>query len=255
MPDKELSLVGHLTELRKRIIYCLVPFVIVALASVSFAKYILYFLRFPARGIIEKLAYFSPQEVAIVYTKLAIYSGIVLSLPIIFYHTWKFISPALEEKYKRHIFSFIFWATLSFFAGCIFGYFGLVPVSLKFLLAIGGDELTPVISLSKYLSFVLALILGSGAVFEIPVLVWILTKLKMVNVKLLRKKRKYAVAAIFIIAAIITPTTDPFNMCLMALPMIILYEISIWVSRWNQPRSLPALPAAGRERAGRPALE
>ena len=255
MQDRELSLVEHLTELRKRIIYCLIPFIVAAIASISFVKSILAFLRFPAQGLIEKLAYFSPQEVAVVYTKIAVFSGLVLSLPIIFYHVWKFISPALEERHKQNIFSFIFWASLSFFSGCVFGYFGLVPVSLKFLLALGGEELTPVISLGKYLSFVLALILGSGVVFEIPVLVWILTKLKVVNANFLRKKRKYAIVAIFIIAAIITPTTDPFNMCLMALPMLILYEISIWVSRWNQPRSLPTLSALPAGKADKPALE
>lgn len=233
MPDKELSLVEHLAELRKRIIYCLIPFVIAAICSASFAKAILNFLRFPASGLIGKLAFFSPQEVAVVYTKIAIYSGLVLTLPVILYHLWKFVSPALEEKHKESIFSFIFWASLAFFSGCLFGYFVMVPVSIKFLLNLGADELTPVISLEKYLSFVLAFILGSGAVFEIPVLIWLLTRLKLVNSVFLRRKRKFAIVTIFIIAAIITPTTDPYNMCLLALPMLILYEISIWVSHFN----------------------
>lgn len=234
MPDKELSLVGHLDELRKRIIYCLIPYVIAAICSASFAKVILNFLRFPANGLIGKLAFFSPQEVAVVYTKIALYGGLVVILPVILYHLWKFVSPALEEKHQESIFSFIFWASLAFFLGCVFGYFVMVPVSLKFLLNLGADNLTPVISLEKYLSFVLAFILGCGVVFEIPVLIWLLTRLKLVNSGFLRKKRKFAIAAIFIVSAIITPTTDPYNMCLLALPMLILYEVSIWVSHFNR---------------------
>ena len=245
MPDKELSLVEHLAELRKRIIYCLIPFVIAAAFSASFAKAILNFLRFPSNGLIKSLAFFSPQEIAVVYTKIAVFSGLSLTLPIIFYHLWRFISPALEEKHKESIFSFIFWASLAFFSGCLFGYFLLVPVSLKFLLSLGSDELTAVISISKYISFVLALILGSGVVFEIPVVIWLLTRLKIVNSGFLRRKRKFAIAGIFILSAIITPTTDPLSMCLLAVPMLMLYEISIWVAKWNSPRSkiLPVIEA------------
>lgn len=234
MPEKELTLVGHLAELRKRLIYCLIPFLLTVVFSVPFAKSLLFFLRIPAQGVIEKLAFFSPQEVALVYLKISLFCGLILSLPVILYQIWGFIQPALEEKQKRFASSFIFWTLLAFLTGCAFGYLFLTPISLKFLLGIAGGELTPVISLSKYLSFVLALVLGCGLVFETPVLIWILTKLKIVNPKFLRKKRKYAYALLLIVAAIVTPTTDPFNMCLLAVPMIALYEIGIWVSQWNQ---------------------
>jgi sec-independent protein translocase protein TatC len=234
MPEKELTLVGHLSELRKRIIWCLAPFLLAVSFSVPFAKSLLSFLRIPAEGVIEKLAFFSPQEVAVVYLKLALFSGLILSLPMILYQIWEFILPALKEKQRKFALSFVSWTLIAFLAGCAFGYLFLIPVSLKFLLGIAADELTPVISLSKYLSFVLALVLGCGLVFETPVLVWILTKLKIVSPKFLREKRKYAYVLILIIAAIITPTTDPFNMCLLAFPAIVLYEIGIWISRWNQ---------------------
>lgn len=233
MPDKELTLVEHLDELRKRLIYSLIPFAVCAVVSLSFAKDIIALLRFPSVGLIEKLAFFSPQEVAVVYTKISVFAGLILSLPIIFYHLWKFISPALEEKQKVYISSFIFWASLAFLSGAAFGYLCLVPFSLKFLLALAGSDLEPVISLSKYISFVLALLLCSGAAFETPVLVWLLNRMGIVNHKFLRKKRRYVIAGIFIVSAVITPTTDPFNMTLLALPMIVLYEISIWICRWN----------------------
>lgn len=238
MPEnKDQTLIEHLTELRKRLIYSLIPFLLAAIASISFAKRALWLLRFPARGVIKELAFFSPQEVAIVYLKIAVFSGLFLSLPIILYQAWKFISPALEEEQKRHVVAFVFWTSLVFFIGSAFGYFGLVPVSLKFLIGLAKGELVPVISISKYISFVLALMLGCGLVFEMPVLIWLLTKLGVVNSGMLRRKRKYAVAAIFIAAALITPTTDPFNMCLLAAPMLILYEISIWISRWNRKQA------------------
>jgi sec-independent protein translocase protein TatC len=239
MPEKELTLVEHLDELRKRLIFCLIPFFIAVLFSAPFTKTFLAFLRLPAAGLIEKLAFFSPQEVAAVYMKIVLFSGLILSLPIILYQVWGFIGPALEEKQKKYVVSFIFWAFFAFLFGCAFGYLILIPFSLKFLIGLAGNELTPVISISKYIGFVLALAAGCGAAFELPVAVWILTRLGLVSSAFLREKRRYAVAVIFIAAAVITPTTDPFNMTLMALPMLVLYELSIWISRWNQPKPEP----------------
>lgn len=234
VPDKELSLVEHLDELRSRIIYCLIPFAIAVLFSTPFIKTFLTFLRIPAEGVIKELAFFSPEEVAFVYMKIVLFSGFIISLPVILYQIWGFISPALAERQKKYITSFIFWAFLAFLCGCAFGYLLLVPFSLKFLIGLAGTELTPVISLSKYIGFVLALIAGCGIAFELPVVVWLLARLGIVNTKFLREKRRYVIAIIFIAAAVITPTTDPINMCLMALPMLVLYEISIWIARWNQ---------------------
>lgn len=236
MPDKELSLIEHLTELRKRLIYCLIPFLLAIVFSALFTRSILEFLHLPAKGAIGKLAFFSPQEIAVTYIKIAIFSGLLLTLPVILYQIWRFISPALEERQRRHTINFIFFTWFSFFIGAGFCFFCLLPISLKFLINLAGDDLTPVISVSKYISFVLALTLGCGLVFEMPVLTWILTKLKILNAGILRKKRKYAVVIILILAAIITPTTDPFNMFLLAIPMFILYEISIWISQWARPQ-------------------
>lgn len=234
MPEKELNLIEHLDELRTRIIYCLIPFAIAVVFSAPFTKTFLAFLRIPAGGVIKELAFFSPQEVAVVYVKIAVFSGLIFSLPVILYQIWGFISPALEEKQKKYIVSFVFWAFFAFISGCSFGYLLLVPFSLKFLISLAGTELTPVISLSRYIGFVLALIAGCGIAFETPVAIWLLTRLGIVNSGFLRRKRRYAIVIIFIVAAVITPTTDPFNMCLLALPMLVLYEIGIWISRWQQ---------------------
>ncbi|HCD39131.1 MAG TPA: twin-arginine translocase subunit TatC, partial [Candidatus Omnitrophica bacterium] len=141
------------------------------------------------------------------------------------------MSPAIAQRQKKYIVSFIFWAFFAFLCGCAFGYLLLVPFSLKFLIGLAGKELTPVIALNKYIGFVLALIAGCGIAFELPVVVWLLARLGIVNSAFLRKKRRYAIAIIFIAAAVITPTTDPVNMTLMALPMLVLYELSIWIAR------------------------
>jgi len=132
-----------------------------------------------------------------------------------------------------YISAFIFWASIAFLSGAVFGYLCLAPFSLKFLMGLAGSDLEPVISLSKYISFILAMILCCGVAFETPILVWLLNRMGIVNHKFLRQKRRYVIAGIFIVSAVITPTTDPFNMTLLALPMIILYEISIWICRWN----------------------
>ena len=234
MQDNSLSLIEHLDELRRRMIQCLLPFFAAALFSAFFVKKIISFLQFPAKGAIGKLSFFTPQEVALVYLKVALLTGLIISLPFILYHIWKFISPALEDRHKRHAISFIFFTWFSFFTGAGFCFFCLLPVSLKFLIGLAGDELVPVISISKYISFVLVLTLGCGLVFEMPVVAWILTKLNILNAGILRKKRKYAAVIILIAAAIITPTTDPFNMFLLAVPMYMLYEISILISKWSK---------------------
>jgi len=234
MLDNQTSLLDHLNELRKRLIFCIIPFLLAVCLILPFTKAIFGFLSFPARGVIEKWAFFSPQEIAIVYVKIAIFTAVVLVLPVILYQIWKFILPALQVRQTRYASGFIFFTLFSFLAGCVFAYFCLVPISLRFLIGLGQGEFIPVISISKYISFVLSLVLGCGLVFELPVLIWFLSRLGIVNSAFLRKKRKYAIVVIFVLAAIITPTTDPFNMCLLAIPMVVLYEIGIWIARFTQ---------------------
>ena len=230
----ELSIIGHLAELRKRIIFSLLFLLLAIGISSPFIEAILELLRRPANGVIDELAFFSPQEVAVVYIKIAIFSGIIISLPFLLYQAWRFVLPALEGGQRRHCFGFVFSASLAFILGASFAYFYLLPLSLKFLLSLGGSDLRPVISLSKYLSFVLALILGCALVFQMPVLIWMFSRLRLITPRMLREKRKYAIALILITAAIITPTTDPFNMFLLAVPMLILYEISIGIAYFSR---------------------
>lgn len=238
MDNRELTLVEHLSELRKRIIICLVSLLITSICAFSFASGVLRLLRLPSKGLIERLVFFSPQEAFLVYVKVAIFSGLVISMPIILYQLWRFISPAIEERLRKYTINFILLSLIAFICGLSFAYFFLLPTALRFLLNFAKDNLEPVISVGKYLSFVLGLILGCGLVFEMPVLSFILSKLGIINPKFLRKKFKYAVILIFIVAAIITPTPDVFNMIILAIPMLFLYELSIWVSNLARKRGI-----------------
>jgi sec-independent protein translocase protein TatC len=228
--DKPLTLVEHLNELRKRIIISLVVLGIATISSLAFSSRLLEILKLPAVGFIEKLAFFSPQEAFLIYMRIAFLCGLVISMPIILYQVWAFISPAIEIKLKRRASYFVLFCSTAFIIGGLFAYFILIPPALKFLLSFAKDQLQPVISASKYISFVISLILGCGLVFQMPVLSFVLTKLGIINAQILRKKYKYAIVIIFVVAAIITPTPDAFNMLILALPMLFLYEISIWIS-------------------------
>ena len=236
MSDKELTVIGHLEEFRKRLIISLVALVIGICCCFPFAGQLLKILKLPAAGLIPKLVYFSPQDAFIIYFNIALIGGTLIASPVIIYQLWAFIAPAVEERFKKYAFVFVIIVLIAFISGVFFAYFFLVPAALKFLLSIGQDQLEPVISAGKYVSFVLTLLVCTGAVFEMPVLSFILSRIGIVNHGFLRKKFKYSVLLILIAAAIITPTPDVFNMMLLAIPMILLYEISIWVSFFAAPR-------------------
>lgn len=234
--EQELTLVEHLTELRKRIIICLVFLGIGTIFSLPFASWVLKILKLPASDIIQRLAFFSPQEAFLIYMRIAFLSGLIISMPVILYQVWAFISPAIEERLRRYSSAFIVFCSLLFITGCFFAYFILIPPALKFLLSFGREDLEPVISASKYISFVITLILGCGFVFQMPALSLILTKVGIINTRILRKKYRYAIVIILIVAAAITPTPDAFNMLVLALPMLFLYELSIWISFFIKPK-------------------
>ncbi|MCX7661578.1 MAG: twin-arginine translocase subunit TatC [Candidatus Omnitrophica bacterium] len=230
-PEKELPVIEHLRELRRRLIICLVSLGIFSIIGLSFAGSLLEFLKFPARDLIPKLVFLSPQEGLLVYIRVSFIFAFILSLPVILYQVWAFILPALEEKLKRYTLRFILAGILAFILGGAFGYFILVPPALKFLLSFAKEQFQPLISAQSYISFVSSLIFLSGLVFELPVLSVILARLGLLTHKFLRKNFKFAVVLIFILCAIVTPTVDAFNLLILAGPVLLLYEVSIWLCR------------------------
>jgi sec-independent protein translocase protein TatC len=173
------------------------------------------------------------------YMKVSLAAGIILAMPYLVYQLLMFVSPALTRREKKRIYLLLPWITLMFIAGVAFGYFILIPPATSFLMTFGSNIATPMIKIGNYISIVTRLLVASGAVFETPVIILFLARLGIVKAKMLSSKRRHAIVAAFILAALITPTFDPINQSLVALPLIVLYELSIWLAKLVQPKESP----------------
>lgn len=228
MTDRQMTLVEHLDELRRCILISLAAVLIGACAAFWKIKAILKFLMLPP---VDHLVFFSPTEAFMAYFKLAFFVGLIFASPIVLYQLWAFVSAGLKDNERRITLTFFPFSVLLFLGGAAFGFFIAIPWALKFLINFAGPDVSAVISISNYLSFITIFIFIFGLVFELPVAVLILSKLGLVTPAFLSSNRKWAILIIFIIAAVLTPTPDAFTQCLMAAPLIILYEVSIWVSK------------------------
>ena len=228
--EKVMPFLDHLEELRQRLLICIFSIMLFSIASYFFSKQIMKILLLPYPKT-EKLIFLAPTEGFITYIKISVFIGILVSLPVIFYQLWKFISPGLYKKEKKYVPLFVFFSTLFFILGATFCYFVIIPLSLKFLLlGFATDQLESNIQIKEYLRFVTMLILVFGIVFELPLLSYFLSKLELLTPEFLRSKRRYGIVTVFILAAILTPP-DVISQVLLAVPLVILYEISIWVSK------------------------
>lgn len=228
MTDKQMTLVEHLDELRRRILISVAAIVICACVAFWKIQLILSMLMFPP---VDHLAFFSPTEAFLEYCKLAFFTGLFIASPLVLYQLWAFVSAGLNKREKKVILFALPFSVTLFLAGVVFAYFFVLPWALEFLVDFAGSNVYPIFSISKYLSFVIMMLITFGIVFELPVAVMILSKLGIVTPSFLSRNRKFAVVAIFIAAAVITPTPDAFTQCLMAVPMLFLYELSIWISK------------------------
>ncbi|MDD5073521.1 MAG: twin-arginine translocase subunit TatC [Candidatus Omnitrophica bacterium] len=228
MADSKMALVEHLDELRRRILISAAAVIVCACAAFLKIQEILRFLMFPP---VDHLAFFSPAEAFFEYCKLAFFAGLFIASPVVLYQLWAFVSAGLTQKERKVVFFALPFSVTLFLGGVVFAYFFVLPWALKFLIEFAGPEVYPILSISKYLSFVIMMFLSFGIVFELPVAVMVLSKLGIVTPSFLRRNRKFAIVAIFIAAAVITSTPDAFTQCLMAVPMLVLYELSIWISK------------------------
>ena len=231
IPEEELPVTEHIEELRQRIFKSIIALVVGFLIAWPFKKSILLFLEKPLpEDLRGKLIFLSPPEAFFTALKVSFFAGILIALPFVLYQAWKFIEPGLYEHEKKFILPFIFFSLLFFFGGASFAYFVILPFGLRFLLGFMGDLLTPQITVGSYISFVIQMILAFGFVFLLPVVVWLLSKLGVINYRMLENNRKYAILVIFVIAAVLTPP-DIFSQVMMALPLLGLYELSIWIAK------------------------
>jgi len=192
-----------------------------------------YFLKWscsPANGVIREFIFITPAEAFIVYFKVVLLAACIISFPVLLYQTWAFLSPAFAAGNRRAIRLWLAAALGCFYFGVFFIHFLVFPPALRFLMSFGEGIATPAISLGKYVSFWAALILAGGIIFEIPVVIGLLTQVGILSAAILKKFRRYAIFIIFVAAAILTPTQDVVNLLLFALPMWGLYELGIFIA-------------------------
>jgi sec-independent protein translocase protein TatC len=248
--ESKLTFWDHLRELRKRILLSLYGLLVGMVAVGSFVEWLVDQLMAPVRLALpagsQKLVYTSAIEPMMVYIKVAIYGGVFVAAPWILYQVWQFIAPGLYKKEKKVVVPFLFWGTLLFYGGAWFCFKLVMPAAFPAMLAIASDAtMVPMLSISEQLGLVMAMLLGFGVVFEVPVIIAFLAMVGLVSAEFLSKYRRHAIVLNTLLAAIITPTGDPLNLALMAVPMCLFYEVGIVLARiLGKKKPAAAAPAA-----------
>jgi len=226
-----MPFLDHLEELRWRILKCLASVVIVTAVAFPFTGKLLDLLTRPNSQLGEpaKLIFLKPTGMLVVRMEIALAVGLIASIGVIFYQFWQFVVPGLLQKEKKYFLPSLLFTTICFLIGTGFAYFIVIPLVLPILFSMGTDDIEATINITEYLSFTLRLILVSGLIFELPVLSFFLSRIGVLKPDFLKKYRRYGVVLSCIFAALITPP-DPLSMMLMAFPLVILYEISIWIA-------------------------
>lgn len=224
-----MPLLAHLKELRTRLIRAFLAMLITTAASFVFARQVLILLIAPMGDMPPQAL--KPTESLGNYLKVSLICGITLAMPFIVYQVGRFLAPGLTQKEKRYLLLLVPGATLCFVGGVAFAYFVMLPAAIPFLQGFMGDIIEQRWAIGDYLSFITSLLLWVGLAFELPLFVFFLAKLGLIDAKFLSRNRKYAILLIAILAAAITPTVDPFNMALVMGPLIILYELGVILAR------------------------
>ncbi len=233
-----MSFLEHLEELRWRIIYSLIGIALGTIIAWIFIDFLIdNILLVPAKHANFKLQNLKPFGQLFIYFQVAIIVGLILSIPNVFYQLWKFISPALKDNERKYVTSIVIFTTFCFLCGVVFAYFVMLPLTLKFAAQFGSSSIANNFALDEYFSIILSVILGAGLVFELPMLSFFLSKIGILKPQIMRKYRRHSLITILVFAAILTPGTDPVSQIILAIPLVILYEISILVSKLSQKKS------------------
>ena len=229
----------HIAELRKRLIYSSIALVIAFFICFGVYEPILNWMMIPVEAVLpegSKMVAIEVQETFFTAIKVAFFSGFLLALPIILLQIWLFIAPALYDNEKRYVLPFVLSATGMFLLGAIFAYYIVVPFGFSFLVNFGSTVVSVMPSIGKYVSFFTKLLFGFGIAFELPVFTFFLAVLGLVTDKSLKDFFKYAIVLIFVLAALLTPP-DVITQFLMAMPLILLYAVSIYIAKVFNPAS------------------
>jgi sec-independent protein translocase protein TatC len=247
-----MTFLEHLEDLRKRIFYSFIAIIIVVIPAWFFSKDIYKILALPVTQYLPEdttLAYTTLTAPFMLYIKVSFLTAIFATSPFIFLQFWLFVAPGLYRKEKKYVVPFVFLTTIFFALGAVFGYFVVFPWACRFFLGMGAD-FNPVITIDKYFSLAMRVLLGIALVFELPTLVFFLSRMGIVTSRWMVKNFKYAVLVIFIIAAVITPTPDMITQSIIAGPMLALYGLSILIAFLSEKRRKEKEKKAEEDLAG-----
>jgi len=226
--DNEMSLVDHLQEFRKRLIIALIAVAVGSAISYCYAAELVHYITIPA----GKLYYMSPGEAFFAYLRVSLFAGFLLALPVVLYEVWAFVIPALSSEERLASLIIIPVSVILFFVGLLFSYLLVLPAGIKFFLGFATEELQPMLSLGQYLSFVISLLLPFGFIFELPLIILMLVKFGIIGSEFLHAKRKHVLVLSFVVGAFISPTPDIFSQTMIAVPIILMYEISLLIVKY-----------------------
>lgn len=273
LEDKKMPVMEHLVELQVRLTRAVIITAIVFIATFFYADTLVKWLRIPLQNMFVPstlsweptdlptvpFVFLAPAEALWQNVKVAGLFAVVFAMPYILLEVWQFVVPGLHVQERRFVGPFVALSTMAFFAGVLFSFFFVLPFALNFLISYGVSAgFIPQLSIAQYVGFALWFLLVFGLIFEVPLAITLMAKLGWVDAPFLRRYRKWALLGAFIIAAILTPTPDPFNQCLMALPMYIFYEVGIVSAgifnkkkpAQAEPEEAPAPGSAGRGPGG-----
>ncbi len=223
----ELPFLGHIEELRQRLIKVIVAILIFAVAAYFFSDHLVNYLIKPVGTVYFR----QPTGAFMIRLKVAGFAGLVLAIPVVLYQFWMFVIPGLYRREIKYLIPVTILGTFFFFGGWAFCFFLVIPQAMDFLRSFATPNLLPLIDVSEYFSFVFWMCVAFGAVFQLPIIAYFLGKIGLIAPSTLRKGRRIAIVVILVVAALITPTPDAFSMLLLAVPLYVLYEVSIFVVR------------------------
>ncbi len=217
----------HLDEMRRRLIVALVAMSACTFASFFYADKILDFLAIPMRPYIDAVYFFSPADAFVVKIKVSLLSGLLFSSPVMLAQLWLFVSPALYPNERRAILPLTFITTSLFIGGSCFSFFKVAPMTLQFLMGMQTEFMKPMVSMSEYISFLTMMVIAFGFAFNLPVFILALVASRVVGTQALNKFQRHVIVLIFIAAAVLTPGPDVASQLMLAIPLLILFELSI----------------------------
>jgi sec-independent protein translocase protein TatC len=234
MNSGELSVLQHLAELRRRVLYSVLALLVGSAVAFPFYSQIIKLLILPAGDLdvaAGELVFVEVTESFTTSVKVSMVGGFVLALPVILYHVVMFVAPGLTGRERLYLLGFLPAVFAAFAGGVAFGYFVLTPNALHFLLNFGADVAAPTIRISNIVNFMVRLLFWMGIAFETPLVMYLLAQLGVVNARMLSRFRRFWVVVAFLLSAIITPTVDPVNQALVAAPLLVLYELGVLLAR------------------------